>query len=340
MITQKKYKLAVYIGRFQPFHLGHRYVLDEAFKTADKVLVLVGSANASRSVRNPFTYDERAHHIDDAYPLRGNLFIEDLDDFTYEETQWITQVQTIVEMHEKDSKQVTLIGHSKDESSYYLKNFPQYKLTDVAYHEMIDATQIRDLWYQGKYKFIQGALHTTTMNSLIDFSKRKEYNILINENNYIKEYRDSWVGTPYPVIFQAVDAIVIQSGHILLIQRGNERGTGLWAMPGGFLDVNETLEQGCIRELREETRLKVPVPVLKGNIKKREVFDSPNRSNLGRIITAAFLIQLDDSQELPKVKGGDDAAHAAWIPLAEFYGMAEKMFSDHYHIITKMIDNI
>ena len=136
------------------------------------------------------------------------------------------------------------------------------------------------------------------------------------------------------------DSIVLQSGHILLIKRGNDRGIGLWALPGGFLDVNETLENGAIRELREETRLKVPVPVLKGSIKKRITFDKPSRSNLGRIITTAFLFQLDDSQELPRVKGGDDAAHAAWVPLSEFYGMAEEMFSDHYHIIKKMIDNI
>lgn len=349
----KKYKLAVYIGRFQPFHLGHRYVIDEALKIADQVLVLVGSANASRSIRNPFSLEERVMMIEREFVMSPQVIVRDIDDYTYEENQWAAAVQDIIYTHipivnndvallEKPyvNPKITMIGHSKDDTSYYLKNFPQYDLTDVEYHNMIDATQIRDLWYEGKFKFIQAAVPNSVYNYLVDFPKSKVYNMLLNEYNYVKSYKESWAGSPYPPIFQAVDAVVIQSGHILLIKRGNERGTGLWALPGGFLDVDETLEQGCIRELREETKLKVPVPVLKGSITKNEIFDSPKRSNLGRIITTAFLIQLDDSQDLPKVKGGDDAAYAAWIPLAEFYSMAEIMFSDHYHIITKMIDNI
>jgi len=100
------------------------------------------------------------------------------------------------------------------------------------------------------------------------------------------------------------------------------------------------LRNAVIRELREETKIKVPEPVLRGSIVKEETFDAPNRSLRGRTITRAFLIQLDDNQALPKVKGHDDAKHAEWISLANFYDMAEEMYEDHYHLVRKLLDNM
>jgi bifunctional NMN adenylyltransferase/nudix hydrolase len=106
------------------------------------------------------------------------------------------------------------------------------------------------------------------------------------------------------------------------------------ALPGGFLDANETLKTAVIRELREETRIKVPAPVLAGSITKQQVFDDPYRSARGRTVTHAYLIELKDG-ELPKVKGGDDAAKAFWVPFAEI--KPERMFEDHFHIIQAMV---
>ena len=55
----KKYNLAVYIGRFQPYHNGHVKVIEDGLKIADRVLVLVGSSNSPRTEKNPFTFEER-----------------------------------------------------------------------------------------------------------------------------------------------------------------------------------------------------------------------------------------------------------------------------------------
>ena len=102
------------------------------------------------------------------------------------------------------------------------------------------------------------------------------------------------------------------------------------------MNQEERLEDGVIRELREETKLKVPVPVLKGSIKHFEVFDAPNRSLRGRTITNAFLIDLEDQTKLPKVKGADDAEEARWFPLDIVDAMGSILFEDHKSIIQTM----
>lgn len=94
-----------------------------------------------------------------------------------------------------------------------------------------------------------------------------------------------------------------------------------------------------LRELREETRLKVPEPVLRGSVKADKVFDHPERSLRGRTITHAYLIELADGP-LPPVKGGDDAAKAKWLPIAQVMEMDEVMFEDHLDIIRYFLGTV
>jgi bifunctional NMN adenylyltransferase/nudix hydrolase len=124
---------------------------------------------------------------------------------------------------------------------------------------------------------------------------------------------------------------------VLLIERKFAPGKGLYALPGGFVDGSETIFDSCIRELREETKLKVPEKVLRGSNTYSKVFDAPDRSQRGRTITHAFLFELNDSEPLPRVRGSDDAASASWVSFAEIDRMPECFFEDHYHIIQHMI---
>ena len=130
--------------------------------------------------------------------------------------------------------------------------------------------------------------------------------------------------------------MVVQSGHVLLVERGAMPGKGLWALPGGFLEQSERTEDGMLRELKEETKIKVPVPVLRGSIVASKVFDDPHRSSRGRTITHAFLVHLQPDVQLPRVKGSDDAAKARWFPLSEV--KREMMFEDHLDIIMSLMD--
>jgi bifunctional NMN adenylyltransferase/nudix hydrolase len=111
----------------------------------------------------------------------------------------------------------------------------------------------------------------------------------------------------------------------------------LWALPGGYIDTRETLKQSSLRELKEETKIDVPLPVLAGSIVKQKTYDYPSRSLRGRIITECFHYRLNDNFELPKIKGSDDARKAFWLPFAEVVKNSDNFFEDHYDIIEDMI---
>lgn len=117
-----------------------------------------------------------------------------------------------------------------------------------------------------------------------------------------------------------------------MVRRRAEPGKGLWALPGGFVNQNETLQKACLRELREETKLRIPEPVLLGSLKGKEIFDHPDRSARGRTITHAFYFHFQ-SGELPAIKGSDDADKARWIPISDALSMGSRMFEDHLNII-------
>lgn len=340
----------MFIGRFQPFHNGHKAVIDKALENADNVLVLVGSPDQPRSIRNPFTFEERAAMIADSFPFldRMRLSIEPLPDQPYADDLWVASVQRLVNFMamKVGATRIGLVGFSKDATSYYLKLFPTWGSVNAessTFHnwqtkqtEILGSTFLRELMFTDPAGLVQcdHLMPTMTTCFLKSFVSREPFRRLKHEYDHVKEYKASWAAAPYPPTFVCTDAVVVQSGHILLVERGAQPGKGLMALPGGFLGQDETLLDGCIRELREETRLKVPEPVLRGSLVSTRVFDDPNRSTRGRTITHAFLFHLSPQLELPKVKGSDDAAKAKWVPLACVDPM--QMFEDHYAIIQRM----
>ena len=121
----------------------------------------------------------------------------------------------------------------------------------------------------------------------------------------------------------------------MVIRRGHQPGKGLLALPGGFLQPELTLEDNAIKELKEETNIKVSSQILRGSIKTSRPFDYPERSARGRTVTFAYFIELEPSLKdgLPKVKGGDDASKAFWLPLSALGENEDQFFEDHHSII-------
>ena len=87
-----------------------------------------------------------------------------------------------------------------------------------------------------------------------------------------------------------------------------------------------------LRELREETRIKIPKAGLEEKIVGSKVFDYPGRSTRGRTISHGYHIRLRDGS-LPEVRGSDDAKRAFWMPLWDVTKNEENFFEDHAHII-------
>ena len=329
-----KYNYSVFIGRFQPFHKGHYRVVKKALEESEKLIVVLGSSKSPRNSRNPLTEYERVSIIrsalnEDEESRTTFTFIED---HIYNDNLWVSQVVDKVNSSIEKNSTVALIGLNKDESSYYLSKFPMWEsIRYTTDEEILSATDIREkaFWENDLEIFSVSSNHTKSIYSNL----KKAFNSLNNELFHEKNYESTWGKGPH----KTVDSIVESSSHILMIKRGSEYCHNQWALPGGFIDTNETVLQATVRELREETKLKIPEKVLRGSIQGVHEFDSPHRDLRSRIITTVTHFKLEDRIKLPKVIGSDDAIDAKWFPISSLKDMRKDIFADHASIIEYML---
>lgn len=322
----------------QPPTHAHVHNVTTALERSNKVIVLFGSSFQPRTIKNPWKWYERAAMLLNQLPKQDSSRISchGIRDFRVDQ-EWIQQVQRIVKKETcgiTDPK-IGIVGCKKDSTSYYIDYFPQWDFINTDHIIDIDATTVREQLFTGaifNWKD-RPLIDSQLQNDLREWTKSDDYKNLVDEFNHIQGYKKSWDNAPYPPTFVTTDAVVIQSGHVLLVQRKASPGKGLWALPGGFVNQSEYLIDGVIRELREETKIKIPEPVLRGSIKGTQVFDKPSRSLRGRTITHAYAIELP-SGPLSKVKGSDDARFAKWFPIDDVLDMEEYLFEDHLSIIT------
>lgn len=320
----------IFIGRFQPFHDGHQFVVTEALKHTKNIIMLIGSANSPRTIKNPFSFDERKQMILDSFNANDTARIHCLpsNDTLYNDHQWLQHIQNTIHHQTQGQGRIGIIGHTKDDSSYYLSLFPNWATIELPNFKNLSATPLRTVYLE------QGVIDERMTNAsqafLRAFISTDDYTQLQQEYRHIKSFKAAWQDAPYSPIFCTADVLVVQAGHVLLIEREGEYGRGLWALPGGFLDKDEHWVSCALRELQEETGLILH----QDQIKFQQVFDAPDRSPRGRTITNVFCIELT-GDTLPTVVGNDDANHAFWLPLHKLDG--RRMFEDHYSIITKML---
>jgi 8-oxo-dGTP diphosphatase len=122
-----------------------------------------------------------------------------------------------------------------------------------------------------------------------------------------------------------VDCVVFdKSDRLLLIRRANPPFKGRYALPGGFVDVGETVEAAALRELHEETGVNGKIIRLIG------VYSNPKRDPRGHTVSCAFLIRPRST----KVAGGDDAASAAFVEDWK----SQKLSFDHNQIVADALE--
>ena len=132
----------------------------------------------------------------------------------------------------------------------------------------------------------------------------------------------------YPRPAVTADSVVITNEaepKVLLIERGADPYKGCWAFPGGFLNMDETTEQCAVRELKEETGMKIL------GLQQIGAYSKVDRDPRGRTITVAYLAVVDSPCE---VIGLDDAAKAQWFPLDAL----PKLAFDHDEIMRDAIN--
>ena len=132
----------------------------------------------------------------------------------------------------------------------------------------------------------------------------------------------------YPRPAVTADCVVITREavpSVLLIERGAEPFKGCWALPGGFMDMDETAEQCALRELEEETGLRL------AEVRQIGAYSKVDRDPRGRTMTVAYLAVVEQPFA---VQGHDDAAKAAWHRISELPPLA----FDHKDILRDAIN--
>lgn len=134
----------------------------------------------------------------------------------------------------------------------------------------------------------------------------------------------------YPRPMVTVDCLIFNNvkapAKVLLIQRKNPPFIGLWALPGGFIEMDESLMESALRELKEETG------IVLSKLEQIHTFGDPGRDPRGRTISVAFAGFVP--KELPAI-AADDAAKAAWFPVDQLPELA----FDHAEIIRVAIES-
>lgn len=315
-------KYGVFIGRFQPAHAGHIHAISVAASQVATLLVLVGSANRARSPHNPWLYEERVQMLRKKLRTAGveNVEFLPLNDYKYNDNQWISDV--LVTVRNRTIHPVILFGHTK-EGNNYLKWFPEWEFRELDAHYKLNATAVRTHMFQ---------THDAEMPQTV----REDY-------WYYQDEKARFATYPFPetLNFNCADAVLVCQGKVLLIERKFTPGRGSLALPGGFKNANETFLECAIRELEEETNVRVPRKVLMGSITKTKLFDSPTRSfGIPRNTLAVLIeIQPDPDGKPPRANGGSDGNNPQWYPLIDVVNSL-RLYDDHADIISVMTGTV
>ncbi len=309
-------KIGILIGRFQvpEPHEGHRFLIKRILERVDELVILVGSSNQARSPRNPYTFLERREAIYNSFKdIKSRILVVPINDYMYNDSQWMADVAATIKHCVGVNQETILYGHFKPGNDY-LKWFPQLKYENIDNEIDVSGTEMRN-----------------ANRHLLPLSVQEDMRYIEKEAKKFENY-------PYPDSLNVMcgDAVVECLGHVLLVKRGRAPGVGNWALPGGHKHTYETALRCVLRELDEETNLRIPEKVLVGSIVDSQLFDHPGRSvGLPKMTYAVhFRVQPNPDGSFPRTKAGDDASEYRWVPIAEAVNTL-RLHDDHASIISE-----
>ena len=379
----KQYDKILFICRVQPAHTGHFAVIKQALQQTNNLIVCIGSANSARNITNPFTYEERIDMLKAGLSDAElqNITFKPQSDYPYNMDMWTANI--IEHSCQQPDETVAVISSDKDGDDRLRKEwFPFWDHITVKNEGYLNATDIRKILFSNKNVLADSGEKLDVMRDFLrplmpEVVIEKMINILVStyddilESNIYEYLLNEWETArvrkepyeqalaekkiPYAVQHNTVDNVVICAGHVLVVRRKKFPGKNLWAIPGGFLEANETTLEGALRELQEETKIDFPPRKLPLHIVGEKVFDHPKRSQVGRLITHAFFYQLppqtvdangkkiraDGGKPIihrPNIEGADDVDKAVWMPIKEFLSLERYIHDDHKHIVEYFIN--
>ncbi|MBZ9749295.1 adenylyltransferase/cytidyltransferase family protein [Deinococcus sp. HMF7604] len=223
--------LAVLIGRFQPPHAAHLHLIETALARHSHLLILLGSANLTRSVVNPWTAAERARLIRASLPATGRLSLVPLAD-EFDAARWAASVRAAVQQKaaQVGTQSTVLTGFEKDASSVYLRWFPEWTLDPSPAHGDLNATAVRAaLFGQGQ---VPAGLPDGVTAALNDFLHTSTFCRLQAEFQAVQAERTRLSAAQTPVPRTEVLHLHQRGGQVWLVRRAGPVGAGLLALPG------------------------------------------------------------------------------------------------------------
>jgi len=308
-------RLAVIRGRFAPLTLAALATIEGTLSRADRVAVLVAASEQAPSCRMPWTGAARMDMVRAAVAGFGDrVIVRAVPDWRYDRCL-------------RDAAENCAIADLGP---------PCQRLPDVP-----DTPELIAALFERGAGALAGQVPDGVVAAISDFSATEVFAGLAEEYAYVQAYRRSWAAAPYPPVLVTADTVIVHVPdggvpHLLLIRRGGIPGRGTWALPGGFLDPDEWLIGAAFRELREETGLTLSDAEAQAALKDQAVFDAPDRSSRGRVITHGFHFVVEGGP-LPDVAGEDDAAEARWWPVGELNELSGRLFEDHADIIVRFL---
>jgi 8-oxo-dGTP diphosphatase len=130
------------------------------------------------------------------------------------------------------------------------------------------------------------------------------------------------------VLLHQTEGVLGDHYSVLLVERGQGPFKGRYALPGGFVDYGEDIEDAIHREIEEETGL-TGLP-----FRQFRTFGRPDRDPRGHTVSVVYVAVIIG--EPPEVVGGDDASNAGWFPVRRLPDLA----FDHAHILGRVLDTL
>lgn len=228
--------IAVYIGRFQPFHKGHLENCIQALSKAKKLIILIGSAGMGPLPNNPWSLETRADMILSTLPkeLLPRVILLPLYDSLYDQIDWEKRVKNLIQQHANPNDRKALVVFAKDDSSFYLECFPEWEQINLpmvvdAKNQCINATNIRAELYA----------HDTVSDEVVPTSVKKIILASIKAPFYKAVKHANQVLNAYQATNQVLHLLVLcVNGDAMVHRCEDELGCQQWALPM-FIDQSK-----------------------------------------------------------------------------------------------------